>query len=227
VPLSLADNGTITFIKRSASTGCAFQLFRKKLHDLARPVWMPPDTGPLVDYATIEVKGDLVLLSKAFWQASRPPIVFNWRSARILYTVPESLAGFYRIHLATSGELGLTYIAGSDSSAVRVSLKTGKSRRFEFPHRAEPRFCGPLTFFGGRRLVKVYDADGETLYRHLTGKIAVSGFEAMCSSQYAYYSGTKTAGAKPVSHDYVLSLSKFRTRRINPLDLRSQPITRP
>jgi hypothetical protein len=75
--------------------------------------------------------------------------------------------------------------------------------------------------------VKVYDADGETLYRHLTGKIAVSGFEAMCSSQYAYYSGTKTAGAKPVSHDYVLSLSKFRTRRINPLDLRSQPITRP
>jgi hypothetical protein len=205
-PIDLAADGTLTYVKRDASTGCDFRLMRREPNGYKHPLWLPPGSGLLGDYSTIESKGDLVLLSKYDLDAT----VIDTKNATVVYELPKQLEGFYRVHLPSSRTLGLTYVEGKESSAIRVDLKTGNHRRFEFPHRAEALFCGRFTFFGGGQLAKVYDSDGKTKYRRSPGQLRIFGFQALCSSRFVFFNG----GSKGASHGYLLSLTKFKSRKL-------------
>jgi hypothetical protein len=161
-PLSLSSDGSITYLKQSASTGCQFWIIRRDKKGVGRRLRVPPRAAPLNQYATIEVKGKLVLLSPGYELGTLRTIVYNSKSLRVVYTLPERFAARYRVHLATSSALGLSFRDGKSSSAIRVNLKNQREVRFEFPHGAEALFCGPFTVFAAAHLVEVYDADGKS-----------------------------------------------------------------
>jgi hypothetical protein len=208
-PIDLRPDGTLTYMTRSASTGCAARLVRRSPTGREHFVWMPLNMG-VIGSLRIDVEGDLVYWASG--QADTSSAVFNSRTKRVFYMLPKSLGGLDSLaRLATSGTLGIPAPNGSTSGAVSVNLKSGLATHLAFPYLAAPVFCGRSTFFGANNLTKVYDATGHTLYRHATPGVRVHGFESMCSPKYVLYRGS---GAY-AEHEYLLSLTTFKLRKIS------------
>lgn len=201
-PLNLAADGTLTYLKKNASTGCQFWIVRRDPSGRVSRVWTPPTADLLSEYSTIEVKGKLVLLGKASGIEPGQTFVYNSVSKRIVYSVPQRFTPYYRVHLATSGTLGLSYIVGKRSWAFRVNLRTQREEGFEFPHGTEALFCGRFTVFAGAHLVKVFDELGRTVFRQPTRDFSILGYPAICSSK----DGKSAA--------LLLSLTKFKLRKL-------------
>lgn len=210
-PLHLASDGELTYLKRSASTNCEFWLVRRDRKGTQHRLWTPNGAAPLADYSVIEVRGKLVLLGSANQLTPADTIVYNSVTQKLVYSLPKYLTPFYRVHLASTSSLGLTYIHGKRSSAVRVNLKNRREVRFEFPHRANAVFCGKYTVFAGAHLIKAYDEAGRTRFRQPTGDFSIYGYPELCSPKYAPIFGARKGKAAGV----LLSLTDFKLRRLD------------
>jgi hypothetical protein len=212
VPLDMTTNGTLTFLERDASTGCEPWLMRRSPGKLTRRVWSPPSASPLVGYTPAEIKGNIALFRGA--SVNSPPVVYNLKTNRVIYTLPTRLNGFFSVRLITSDTLGVAF-AGSGpkgSSAVRVDLRNHHELRVKFPHFDEAQFCGRYTFFASGSLVKVYDEVGRTVYRHSVHDVRFFALESVCSPKFAHFFGVVKGTSEYA--EFLLSLTRFRARSI-------------